>query len=57
MKRIDISPDIYAKQLDCQATSSDVERSFSLVGNLLEKDRNFQPENVKFYMIALLHKF
>ena len=40
-----ISPDTYAKLQDCQATSCCVERSFSMLSKLLEKDRNFKREN------------
>lgn len=37
--------------LNAQSTSIDVERSFSLMGNLLRKDRNFKPNNISKYMI------
>lgn len=57
MKRENISPSLYAKLLNCQATSCDVERSFSLMENLLEKYRNFKKENIKYYMICLYNKF
>ena len=56
MRNQNISPDLYIKLWNCQSTSCDVERSFSQMGNLLEKDRNFKPENVKFYMICLFNK-
>jgi len=44
--RPNISPELYAKLLNCQATSYTVESSFSMLGNLLAKDRNFCPKNV-----------
>lgn len=51
-----ISPAEYSSLLKCQPTSASVERSFSILGKLLQKDRNFKPENIKYYMLALFNK-
>ena len=39
-----LSPRMYAALQGCQPTSAAVERSFSMLGKLLCKDRNFLPE-------------
>jgi len=46
MTRPKISPELYAKLLNCQATSYSVERSFSMLRKLLVKGRHFSPDNV-----------
>ena len=51
MKQPDISPATYAKLLDCQPTSASVERSFSMLNKMLAKDRNFNPDNVRKYIV------
>lgn len=50
-----ISPSIYAFLQKCQATSATVERSFSMLGKMLAKDRNFKPENIKMYAIMYIN--
>ena len=52
----DISPADYEKLLNCQSTSASVERSFSMLNKLLEKDRNFKPDNIKFYICLMYNK-
>ena len=42
--------------LDAPATSIDVERSFSLLGKLLNKDRPFDMDNVKDYLGCFYNK-
>ena len=42
--------------LKAQCTSIDVERSFSLLGKMLRKDRRFKNEKVKAYMICYFNK-
>ena len=44
--RPNISPKLYAKLLNCQAFSSSVEQSFSMLRKLLSNDRHFSPDNV-----------
>ena len=51
LTRSEISPSTYGLLQKCQATSASVERSFSMLGKLLAKDRNFLPDNVKKYLI------
>jgi len=46
MTRPNISPELYAKLLNCQATSCSLERSFSMLRKLWAKDRHFSPTNV-----------
>ena len=48
--RAKIAPALYVKLEHGHATSISVERSFSMFGKLLAKDRNFLPENVSKYM-------
>ena len=45
-----ISPEIDAKLSNCQATSCNVERSFSTPRKPLAKDRHFSPDNVLKYL-------
>ena len=51
MERQDISPAVYHMLQNSQPTSASVEKSFSMLKNLLAKDRNFKAENVRPYMI------
>jgi hypothetical protein len=50
MERPDITPAVYAQIQCCQPTSAAVERSFSMLGKLLSKDRRFLPTNVENYL-------
>ena len=52
-----LTPSEYAMLSKCQATTVAVERSFSLLNKLLAKDRNFNPNNVEFYMVAKYNSF
>lgn len=45
-KKANLSPAVYAELQCCQPTSAAVERSFSMLGKLLRKDRSFLPGNV-----------
>ena len=54
--RVNISPELYAKLLNCQATSCTVERSFSMLGKLLAKDRRFSQNNVCKYLALYVNK-
>jgi len=56
MIRPNISLELYAKLLNCQATSCTVERSFNMLGNLLAKDRHFSPKNVWKYLALYVNK-
>ena len=47
---------IYALLQKAQPISAAVERSFSMLGELLRKDRNFDVKNVKKYMILYYSK-
>ena len=51
MARDDISPDQFVLLQNCQATTSDVERSFSMLKKILASDRQFSSENVAKYLI------
>lgn len=51
MKDKSISPTEYSLLQQCQPTSAAVERSFSQVKSILEKDRNFKEENIRDYAI------
>ena len=53
IKRLDICPTTYAKLLDCQPMSASAERSLSMLNKMLAKYRNFNPDNVRTYI--LLH--
>ncbi len=50
MKNSNISPSIYVSLFQCQPTSIAVERSFSILQNLLDDKKTFKKENVKKYM-------
>lgn len=50
--RTDISPSQYIALQNCQATSASVERSFSMLKNMLGKNRPFNDENIAKYFIA-----
>ena len=56
MIRPNISPELYVKLLNCQATSCIVERSFSMLGKLLAKDRHFSPNDVCKYLALYVNK-
>ena len=51
-----VSPKVYAQLLNCQATSCTLERSFSMLGKLLAKDRHFSPNNVCKYLALYINK-
>ena len=55
-KKKNVSPALYAELQCCQPTSTAVERSFSMLGNLLRKDRQFLPENVENYLSLYYNK-
>ena len=46
MYRPNISAELYAKLLHCEATSCCVERSFNMLGKLLAKNYHFSADNV-----------
>ena len=50
MKNESICPTTYAKIFKCQATSCSAERSFSILGKILTKDRNFSAKNIPMYI-------
>jgi len=56
MIRPNISLELYAKLLNCQATSCNVERSFSMLGKLLAKDRHFSPKNISKHLALYVNK-
>jgi len=56
MIRANISLELYGKLLNCQVTSCTVERSFSMLGKLLAKDRHFSPKNVWKYLALFVNK-
>ena len=45
MTRLNISPELHIKLLNCQATSCSVERSFDMLRKLLAKNRYFWSDN------------
>ena len=51
-----IGPTLLVLLRNVQPTSIDVERSISLLGNLLRDDRRFEPENIISYMICYYNK-
>ena len=51
LSKENVSPSTYVLLQKCQATSSAVERSFSMLKKLLAKDRQFKDDNVKNYLI------
>ena len=52
-----VSPALYAELQCCQPTSASVERSFSMLGKLLRKDRPFLSVNVNKYLSVYYNKF
>ena len=56
MSNTNVSPALYAKLLQCQATSCSVERSFSMLGKLLAKDHKFAQDNVWKYLALYVNK-
>ena len=56
MTRPNISPKVYAQLLNCQATLCTMERSFTMLGKLLAKDRHFSPNNVCKYLALYVNK-
>ena len=53
-KEIDL--ELVEKLLLCQSTSIDVERSFSILKNILRDNRNFSAEKLKYYLICYFNK-
>ena len=51
IEKKDISPSVYSQLTQCQPTTTAIERSFSQLGKVLIKGRNFLPENVSKYMV------
>ena len=51
-----IDPTLLVLLRNAQPTSIDVERSISLLGNLLRDNRRFEPENIISYMICYYNK-
>ena len=51
MEKQDVLPVVYHMLQNSQSTSASVERSISMLKELLPKDRNFKVENVQHYMI------
>ena len=51
MERPDSSPAVYSLLQHSQPTAASVEKSYCVQQKLLAKDRNFELENVKQYMI------
>lgn len=51
-----VSPALLAELQCCQPTSAAVERSFSLLGKILRKDRNFLPSNIAKYVCLYYNK-
>ena len=56
MNNKEISPDLYVKLRLSQSTTSSVERSFSMLKNLLRENRNFKNENIGQYAILYFNK-
>ena len=56
MSNTNVSPALYPKLLRCQATSCSVERSFSMLGKLLAKDRQFAQGNEWKYLALYVNK-
>ena len=57
LKQEDISPALYAELQCYQPTTAAVERSFSMLGKLLFKDRPFSLENVEKYLCLYYNKY
>lgn len=51
-RRTEISPHLYSLLQKCQSTSSAIERSFSMLKKILEKDRIFKEENIRKYFLT-----
>ena len=51
--KANVSPIIYVKQLQCQATSCSMERSFSVLDKLKAKDGHFAQDNLWKYLAEL----
>ena len=51
LEKSDISPTVYSLIQYYQPTSASMQRSFSMLQKLLDKDRNFPIENIKYYLI------
>ena len=56
MSRPEISPALYSSLKRCQATSTSVERTFSMLGKLLSKDRQFHTDNICKYLSIYVNK-
>ena len=56
MTRPNIGPELYAKLLNCQATSCTVEQSFSMLRKALANHRHFSPDNVWKYLALYANK-
>ena len=56
MTNLILSPEDYANLFSCQATPCSVRRSFSMLNKPLEKEKNFNPENIKNYIMAIYNK-
>ena len=55
-KQGNVSPAVYAELQCCQPTSTAVERSFSMLGKLMRKDRPFLQDNVEKYLSLYYNK-
>ncbi len=51
-----MNPYIRSLLQSAQCTSIDVERSFSMLGKMLRKDRRFKSENIQNYLICYYNK-
>jgi len=56
MTRLNITPELHAKWLNCQATSCSVKRSFGTLRKFLAKDRNFFSDTVWKYLALYVNK-
>jgi len=56
MTRPNISPELHAKLLNCQATSCTMERSFGMLRKLLAKVCHFCPDNVWKFLALDVNK-
>ena len=57
LKQEVIFPALYAELQRCQPTTAAVERSLSMLGKLLRKDRPFSLENVEKYLCLYYNKY
>ena len=57
LEQEDISPALCAELQCCQSTTVAVERSFSMLGKLLCKDRPFSLENVEKYLYLYYNEY